>query len=93
VRILAEQLESHPKAAAAIRSAWDAIPEAERSLGTFLRDVMGLRVRNPMLYERDGFAPLPATRKVVELLGKSKDRLARESGADRVWYDAWLVVP
>jgi hypothetical protein len=93
VRILAQQLESHPKAAAAIRSAWDVIPEAERSLGTFLRDVMGLRVRNPMLYERDGFAPLPATRKVVELLGKSKDRLDRESGPDRVWYDAWLVVP
>ena len=95
VDALAAQLASHPGAAAAVRSAWDAVPEAERSLGRFLRDAMGLRVRNPVLYQRADVAPLPATRKAVEMMGKSKDLLAREGRGDdeRVWYDSWLVMP
>jgi hypothetical protein len=93
VNVLAKQLASHAGAADAIRAAWEGVPEAERSLGNFLRDAMGLRVRNPLLYQRAGVAPLPATRKTVEMLGKSKDLLAREDGPERFWYDSWLVLP
>jgi hypothetical protein len=93
VNVLAKQLASHAGAADAIRAAWEGVPEAERSLGNFLRDAMGLRVRNPLLYQRAGVARLPATLKTVEMLGKSKELLAREDGPERFWYDSWLVLP
>lgn len=95
VDVLAEQLAAHSRAAGAVRAAWEAIPDADRSLGTFLRDALGLRVRNPLLFQRAGPKPLPATRKSIELLRESRKWLTKEKGpgAERPWYDSWLVLP
>jgi hypothetical protein len=95
VDVLAKQLSRHPRAADAVRACWGAMPEADRTVGAFLRDAMGLRVRNPALYQRQGFKPLPATRKVGDMLERSKNWLAKEKGPgpERVWYDSWLVLP
>ena len=92
---LAKQLATHPQAAGAVRAAWEAIPEAERSLGTFLREAFGLRIRNPLLFQSAGLKPLPATGKSLERLRKSQDWLTKEKapGPERVWYDSWLVLP
>ena len=95
IDVLAKELAAHPRAAGAVRAAWDAIPEAERSLGTFLRDALGLRIRNPLLFQHAGLKPLPATGKSRERLRKSRDWLTKEKGPgpERMWYDSWLVLP
>jgi hypothetical protein len=94
IAVLADKLAGHSEAAAGLEASWNAIPQAERSLGTFLRDGMGLRVRNAVLFEPVGRRPLPATlKKSVEVLRKCRAGMAEAMDPKRVWYDSWVMLP
>jgi hypothetical protein len=98
--VLAEK-SGHSQAAAVVQAAWQAMPEGERTFGALLRDTLGLRVRNAILYCRGKTVAGPATERAVALLEEHRERVAgdRQRPSDRsglltpVWRDAWQVVP
>ena len=84
----------HTGAAAALDSAWSALPADDRTLGRFLRDGLGLRARNAILFHRGVADPrAEPTREAVNRLLESRTRLgaARQPGVG--WADAWNVLP
>jgi len=91
--VLAER-SGHTGAAAALESAWGSLPAADRTLGRFLRDGLGLRARNAILFYRGVADPgADPTREAVNRLLDSRSRLgmARQPGVN--WLDAWKVLP
>ncbi|MFM7108365.1 MAG: hypothetical protein ACKOZU_07155 [Planctomycetaceae bacterium] len=104
VRLLAGALarnSGHSQVEGVLVSAWEKMPSDDRTLGAFLRDVMGLRVRNAVLYHRGPMKPSKATTRAVALLSEHAERLGGVSrnAAPRaglpppVWCDSWQVVP
>lgn len=84
----------HTNAAAALDSAWNALPADDRTLGRFLRDGLGIRARNAILFHRGVADPrAEPTREAVNQLLESRTRLgaARQPGVG--WADAWSVLP
>jgi hypothetical protein len=84
----------HTDVASAVDAAWQALPEGDRTLGRFLRDSVGLRVRNAILYHPAAAdIRAAATQRDIELLTHSRERLGMARAADVIWFDASKVLP
>lgn len=96
-KLLADVLSTrsgHSDVAAAIEAAWQRLPKDDRTLGRFLEQGMGLRVRNPLLFHRGTANPEAGpTRQSVQLLRNSRDRIGNARKEGVTWVDAWKVVP
>ena len=96
-KLLADVLgtkSGHSGVAVATEAAWQSLPTEDRTLGRFLEQGMGLRVRNPLLFHRGTASPAAGpTQQSVQLLRTSLDQIenARKKGV--TWVDAWKVLP
>jgi hypothetical protein len=85
---------NHTGVAAAIEAAWQGLPEDDRTLGRFLEQGMGLRVRNALLFHRGSVNPAAGpTKQSVQLLRGSRDRIGMARKPGVTWVDAWKVLP
>jgi hypothetical protein len=88
------QRSGHTAVAAALDEAWRFVPPDDRTFGRFLRDGLGLRVRNALLFHRGEANPqAKPTRESVQLLLESRTQLGASRPAGIAWLDAWKVVP
>jgi hypothetical protein len=84
----------HGGVAIAIDAAWQSLPKDDRTLGRFLEQGMGLRVRNPLLFHRGMVNPKAApTRQSSASLLDSRNRIRSALQAGGSWVDAWEVLP
>ena len=92
-----EAASKHPRVGERVRAAWNRLPAESRSVGVFLEDVFGLRVKAalpfpPVAYEKDQ----PATAGEIGRITERIDGLSRafKSRADEAfWFDASSLVP
>ena len=84
----------HITAESRLREQWQQLQKDERSLGILLRDVYGLRVKNPLLY-RPSSATKAARRaqEAVDQFNKSITLFRAASGLKPFWFDSWKVLP
>jgi len=87
------RISKHTKVAETIEAAWQALPEQERTLGRFLRDGMGLRVRNALLFHKGTAKQTAATRQSVQMLRRSREVIGNARGTGITWVDSWKVLP
>jgi len=79
-----------------VMEAWQAIPAAQRSLGVFLEDVFGLRLKSALPYPPEPLTRQPATDAEIRTMDERIGRLSRafsNGGATAVWFDASALVP
>lgn len=99
VSTLANRLASaagNPDLAAKVTAAWNGIPAKQRSLGVFLEDVFGLRLKAALPYPPEDYTDQPATAEEIRSLDERIGRLGRaiaEGGAKAVWFDASDLIP
>lgn len=75
---------------------WKRIPEVQRSLGVFLEDVFGLRLKAALPYPAEASSQQIATAEAIRTLDERVGRLARafvDGGPAAVWFDAATLVP
>lgn len=84
---------THTKAKAAIEAAWSEMPEQDRTLGAFLRDRMGMRVRNPVLFVSGPIKAPKVKQEVSAILQERSKRLTNARGPGILWYDSLKVLP
>lgn len=87
------RISKHTKVAEAIEAAWQALPEQERTLGRFLRDGMGLRVRNALLFHKGTAKATEPTRQSVQMLRRSREVIGNARKTGVTWVDSWKVLP
>lgn len=84
----------HTAVEAAAEVAWQSLPADDRTLGRFLHDAMGLRVRNAILFHRGTANPrTSATQLAIQSLRESRDRISMARDPEVTWVDAWKVCP
>lgn len=79
-----------------VMEAWQAIPAPQRSLGVFLEDVFGLRLKSALPYPPQPLTNQPATAEEIRTLDERVGRLSRAFGtgnAAAVWFEASSLVP
>lgn len=91
---------AHASGAAAlatqVRAEWERIPRGRRSIGVFLEDVFGLRLKAALPYPAEPAADLAATAEEIGTLSARIDRLRQSlstDGREAVWFDASSLVP
>lgn len=75
---------------------WQAIPASQRSLGVFLEDVFGLRLKAALPYPPEPLTKQPATDEEIRTMEERIGRLARafaQGAAAAFWFDAASLVP
>ena len=96
-KVLADTLgrqSGHTGVSTAIEAAWRILPKDDRTLGRFLEQGMGLRVRNPLLFHRGVAKPQAGpTRQSIEALLDSRERIGNARLKGVTWADAWKVLP
>ena len=96
VKFIAELIakrSTHTKAKEAIEAAWREMPEQDRTLGAFLRDRMGMRVRNPVLFVSGPIKAPKVKQEVSAILQERSKRLTNARGPGVLWYDSLKVLP
>jgi hypothetical protein len=100
IRTLARDLAAasgNPAVEARALAAWNRIPAKQRSVGVFMEDVFGLRLKTalpfpPIAYVKDK----PATRQEIERMMERIGRLGtafKDDGPAAFWFDAAAIVP
>lgn len=84
---------THSKAKEAIEAAWREMPEQDRTLGAFLRDRMGMRVRNPVLFVSGPIKAPKLKRQVSTILDSRSKALTNDRGPGMLWHDSLKVLP
>jgi len=84
---------THSTAKEAIETAWREMPEQDRTLGAFLRDRMGLRVRNPVLFVSGPIKAAKVKREVSAILQSRSKALTNDRGPGMLWHDSLKVLP
>lgn len=85
-----------PALAARVNAEWRKLPEKQRSLGVFLEDVFGLRLKAALPYPPEAFTKQPATAEEITRLDERIGRMSRalsEGGPNAVWFEASTLVP
>ena len=86
----------NPTLEARTQSAWKRLPPQQRSLGVFLEDVFGLRLKTALPYPPEKLTKQPATADEIRLLGQRVGHLSRafaEGGPSTVWFEASSLAP
>jgi hypothetical protein len=97
VETLASELASASANAALygkVMERWQEIPSETRSLGVFLNDVFGIRLKTALPYAADGLMQQPATSDQIQSILERTRRLTNaitSTGAAGFWFDASLV--
>lgn len=90
---LVAKRSTHKKAKEAIETAWREMPEQDRTLGAFLRDRMGMRVRNPVLFVSGPIKAPKVKKEVSAILQARSKNLTNDRGPGMLWHDSLLVLP
>lgn len=87
----------HPAVAQRVADAWRRIPQRQRSVGVFLEDVFGLRLKAALPFPPIAFAKQqPAAEQEIERMLERIGRLGnafRDEGDAAFWFDASGLVP
>lgn len=87
----------HPAVEKRAVAAWNRIPSRQRSVGVFMEDVFGVRMKSALPFPPNAFAKEePATMGEVERLLERIGRLGeafRKNGDAAFWFDASSLVP
>jgi hypothetical protein len=79
-----------------VQAAWKRLPQQQRSLGVFLEDVFGLRLKAALPYPSEALTKQPATAEEIRTLDDRIGQLSRafaECGPATVWVEASRLVP
>jgi hypothetical protein len=81
----------------AVLAAWERIPERHRSLGVFLEDVFGLRLKTalpfpPIAYSKEQPATEEEIARILERIGRLGEAL-KDAGDGAFWFDASSLLP
>ena len=85
-----------PAIEARMQAAWKRLPPRQRSLGVFLEDVFGLRLKAALPYPPEDLTKQPATAEEIRTLDDRIRQLSRmfdEGGSTTVWFEASSVLP
>jgi len=74
---------------------WKRLPEQQRSLGVYLENAFGLRIKSPLLYAIDATAAARASAEEIEFLNQRISRLRAALRADstRFWFESSSLMP
>ncbi len=100
IRILATALATaadSPALEADVLAAWRKIPARQRSVGVFLEDVFGLRLKAalpfpPLAYAREQPATEEEITRLLERIGRLGEAF-NDAGDEAFWFDASALVP
>lgn len=91
------QASGSPSIASLVTTAWGRMPKDRRSVGTFLEDVFGLRLKAALPFPPTAYAKdLPASQEEIERMQQRTSLLgeAFKAGGDAaVWFDASGLTP
>jgi hypothetical protein len=79
-----------------VLAAWKRMPPQQRSLGVFLEDVVGLRIKAALPYPPEALTTQPATAEEIGLLDERIGNLIRafaSGGPSKFWFDASNLLP
>jgi hypothetical protein len=87
----------NPALEATVLAAWKKIPDRQRSVGVFLEDVFGLRMKAalpfpPIAYAKERRAAEDEITRILERIGRLSEAF-KDEGEAAFWFDASTLVP